>query len=76
MTTNQDETEVDRALAALLAAPIDPAFAARVQHRARAAYRAPSGLRRDEAAVPGLLLVAGIVYVAASVGAMLRIFVG
>lgn len=67
--------DTDRDLAALPAPAIDPAFAARVQRRARAALR-DRGLLPRERAVPALLLGAGLFYTAASIELMIRIFVG
>lgn len=66
-------TERDRELADLPAPPIDPAFAARVQRRARAAQQ-DRGLLPRELPVPVLLIAAGIFYTAASFELMLRIF--
>lgn len=69
-------TERDPKLAEDLPAPsIDPAFAARVQRRARAAMQ-DRGLLPSELPVPVLLIVAGIFYAAASFELMLRVFAG
>lgn len=62
-------------LARLPAPAIDPAFAARVQRRARLAQRERGPvLRLDEAAVPAILLIAGFFYTVTSFELMLRIF--
>lgn len=65
----------ERDLATLPAPPIDPAFAERVQRRARAALR-ERGLLPRERAVPALLLAAGVFYAAASIDLMVRVFGG
>lgn len=70
MTTEPDR---DPELAALPAPPIDPAFSARVQRRARSALR-DRGLLPGERAVPALMLIAGIAYTAVSIDLMIRIF--
>jgi len=69
-----DHDPLARALGALPAPAIDPAFAARIGRRARAAYRQPLSLRPGEVAVPALMLAAGLFYTAASFELMLRIF--
>jgi hypothetical protein len=63
----------DPELADLPAPPIDPAFAARVQRRARAAMH-DRGLLPSERIVPALLIVAGIFYTVTSFQLMLTIF--
>jgi hypothetical protein len=60
----------------LPAPPIDPAFSARLQRRARSALRERDVLHWAEAGVPALLLLAGLFYVASSLVLMVRIFVG
>ncbi len=67
--------EDDRDLTNLPAPSIDPAFAARVQRRARVAM-GDRGLLPAETAVPVLLMLAGIFYAAVSFERMLHIFVG
>lgn len=53
--------------------PIDPAFAARVQSRARARLR-DRGLLPRERAVPALLLLAGVFSAATSIELFIRLW--
>lgn len=69
-----DESTSARELAQLPAPDIDPAFAARVQRRARSTLHERNRLRLDDAAVPALLLLAGAFYTVTSFELMLRIF--
>jgi hypothetical protein len=76
VTEVRAEDTLAKELAALPAPPVDAALSARVQRRGRSIWRTRPVLRPREAAVPLLLLLAGLFYTAVSVEIMARIFVG